>query len=197
LAYEGNVTRYPYDPAAARKLLDAAGHPIRSDGKRFTLIYTTTQGQERRLLAEAFAAMLAKVGIELRIRTYEWPTFYSDIQRGNFDVTSMAWIGINDPHHYFMVFDSAMTPPRGLNRSGYSNPRMDRLLLQGEAALDPAQRKAIYSEVQKLAAQDLPYVSLWWQDNVAVMSPAVSGFMPFPNGSLRSFPGVSLAPAAR
>ena len=51
--------------------------------------------------------------------------------------------------------------------------------------------------MQKLAAQDLPYVSLWWQDNVAVMSPEVSGFVPFPNGSLRSFAGVSLAPAAR
>jgi peptide/nickel transport system substrate-binding protein len=196
-AYEPNVTRYPYDPQSARRLLDAAGHPLRSDGKRFTLVYTTTQGEERRLLAEAFAAMLAKVGIELRIRTYEWPTFYSDIQRGNFDVTSMAWIGINDPHHYYMVFDSAMTPPKGLNRSGYSNPQMDRLLEEGEAALDPARRKAIYSEVQKLAAEDLPYVSLWWQDNVAVMSPEVSGFMPFPNGSMRSFAGVSLAPAAR
>ena len=57
--------------------------------------------------------MLAKVGIELRIRTYEWPTFYSDIQRGNFDLTSMAWIGINDPHHYYMVFDSSDDAAKG------------------------------------------------------------------------------------
>lgn len=63
-AYEANVTRYPYDPQSARRLLDAAGYPLRRDGKRFTLAYTTTQGEERRLLAEAFAAMLAKVGIE-------------------------------------------------------------------------------------------------------------------------------------
>jgi ABC-type transport system substrate-binding protein len=195
-AYEPNVTRHAYDPQAARKLLDAAGYPMRSGGKRFTLVYTTTQGEERRLLAEAFAAMLAKVGIELRIRTFEWPTFYTDVQRGNFDLTSMAWIGINDPHHYYMVFDSAMTPPRGLNRSGYSNPQMDRLLEKAEAALDPARRKAIYSEVQKLAAHDLPYISLWWQDNVAVMSREVSGFQPFPNGSLRSFASISLAPPA-
>ena len=196
-AYEADVPRYPYDPQVASRLLDAAGHPLRADGKRFTLAYTTTQGQERRLLAEAFAAMLAKVGIELRIRTYEWPTFYSDIQRGNFDVTSMAWIGINDPHHYYMVFDSAMTPPKGLNRSGYSNPDMDRLLEAGEAALDPARRKSIYSRVQKLAAQDLPYISLWWQDNIAVMNHAVNGFEPFPNGSLRSLARVSVAPSER
>lgn len=194
-AYEPDVTVYPYDPQAARKLLDAAGYPMRRDGKRFTLVYKTTQGEERRLLAEAFAAMLAQIGIELKIRTYEWPTFYSDIQRGNFDLTSMAWTGINDPHHYYMVFDSHMTPPAGLNRGGYSNPAMDRLLQQGEVTLDPAQRKAIYSSVQKLAASDLPYVSLWWQDNVAVMSPQVTGFEPYPNGSLRSFATLSLRPA--
>jgi peptide/nickel transport system substrate-binding protein len=194
-AYEPSVTRYPYDPQAARRLLDAAGYPIRSGGKRFSLIYTTTQGEERRLLAEAFAAMLAKVGIEFRIRTFEWPTFYADVQRGNFDITSMAWIGINDPHHYYTVFDSAMTPPRGRNRSGYSNPQMDRLLEEAEAALDPAARTAIYSQVQKIAARDLPYVSLWWQDNVAVMTRDVSGFTPFPNGSLRSFASISLSGA--
>ena len=193
-AYEPDVAHYPYNPQAARELLDAAGYPMRS-GRRFTLVYKTTQGEERRLLAEVFAAMLAKVGIELRIRTFEWPTFYSDIQRGNFDLTSLAWIGINDPHHYNMVFDSQMTPAKGLNRSGYSNPQMDRLLAAGEAALDPARRKAIYSEVQKLAARDLPYISLWWQDNVAVMTPGVNGFEPYPNGSLRSLAGMSLAPA--
>ena len=55
-AYEPNVTGYPYDPQAARMLLEAAGYPMRPDGKRFTLVYKTTQGEERRLLAEAFAA---------------------------------------------------------------------------------------------------------------------------------------------
>ncbi len=194
-AYEPNVTGYPYDPQAARMLLDAAGYSMRPDGKRFTLVYKTTQGEERRLLAEAFAAMLAEVGIGLKIQTYEWPTFYSDIQRGNFDLTSLAWIGINDPHHYYLVFDSRMMPPNGLNRGGYSNSEMDRLLEEAEVTLDPARRKAIYSAVQKLAASDLPYASLWWQDNVAVMSREVTGFEPYPNGSLRSFATLSLEPS--
>jgi len=194
-AYEPNVTSYPYDTRAARMLLDAAGYPMRPDGKRLTLVYKTTQGEERRLLAEAFAAMLAEVGIELKIQTYEWPTFYSDVQRGSFDLTSLAWIGINDPHHYYMVFDSRMKPPNGLNRGGYSNPEMDRLLEEAEVTMDPARRKAIYAAVQKLAASDLPYVSLWWQDNVAVMSHEVTGFEPYPNGSLRSFATLSLEPS--
>src|SRR5258706_15696030 len=40
--YSGDVPRYEYDPAAARRLLDEAGLPVRADGRRFTLTYKTT-----------------------------------------------------------------------------------------------------------------------------------------------------------
>jgi ABC-type transport system substrate-binding protein len=62
--------------------------------------------------------------------------------------------------------------------------------------LDPVARREIYAGVQKIAAADLPYVSLWWMDNVVVMNRRVKGFMPLPNGSLRSLATVSLTPAA-
>ncbi len=201
-AYDGNVTRYNYDPTAARRLLDEAGYPAGTDGMRpLALVYKATP--EGRRLGEALQAMLRSVGIALTVRSNEWATFYSDIQRGNFDLTSMQWVGINDPHHYYMVFDSKMTPPRGLNRGSYSNPEMDALVEQGDVTLDGAARRAIYARVQTLAADDLPYVSLWWLDNVAVMSRRLAGFTPFPNGSLRSFsnlrfagaPGAGLEPA--
>jgi peptide/nickel transport system substrate-binding protein len=187
-AFESDVTRYHYDPEAARRLLDQAGYPEpagNSRRMRFTLVYKTTP--EGRRLAEAFQAMLKRVGIGIDIRSNEWATFYSDVQRGNFDLTSMRWVGIIDPHHYYQVFDSRMVPPHGLNRGAYANPAMDRLLEAAEVAFEPARRREIYAEVQRLAADDLPYVSLWWQDNVVVMSKRIAGFAPYPNGSLISF----------
>ena len=69
---------------------------------------------------------------------------------------------------------------------------MDRLVEAGDATLDEAARKKIYAEVQQLAADDLPYVSLWWQDNVVVMNRSVVGFEPYPNGSLRSLADLKL-----
>jgi len=187
-AFESAVMRYRFDPDAAKRLLDQAGYPESDRGGRrvrFALVYKTTP--EGRRLAEAFQAMLKRVGIELEIRSNEWATFYSDIQRGNFDLTSMRWVGISDPHHYYQVFDSQMVPPHGLNRGAYSNPVMDRLLEAAEIELEPTRRREIYAEVQKLAADDLPYLSLWWPDNVAVMSKRLTGFAPYPNGSLLSF----------
>ncbi len=184
-AYDGDVATYPYDPAQAKTLLAAAGFAADPSGKR-DLVLTYKCAPEGIRMAEIIQAMLRRVGIEVRIRSNEWATFYDDMQRGNFDIAAMPWIGIRDPHHYLMVFDSRMPPPRGMNRGDYSNAQMDALVEAGDATLDQTSRKQIYAQVQKLAADDLPYVSLWWQDNVFVISHRVSGFRPYPNGSLLS-----------
>ena len=190
-AYSAAVPTYGYDPDRARRLLDDAGFRADRSGKRdLTLVYKCTPEGVR--MAEIIQAMLARIGITVRIRSNEWATFYEDMQRGNFDIAAMPWIGIRDPHHYYMVFDSRMTPPRGLNRGSYSNPEMDRLVEAGDATLDQDARKKIYAQVQQLAAADLPYVSLWWHDNVMVMNRALAAFRPSPNGSLLPLADLSL-----
>jgi peptide/nickel transport system substrate-binding protein len=191
-AYDGAVMRYAYDPARARGLLEAAGYS--SPARRLHLIYNTTP--EGRRLAEALQAMLSRVGIVIEIHTNEWATFYGDLRNGNFDIASSQWVGVGDPHQYYEIFDSRMTPAnRGSNRGDYSNPLMDQLVEAGDNALDLAARRSIYVQVQQLAAEDLPYVSLWWDDNVAAMDRRLTGFLPYPNGSLISLATASLPPA--
>ncbi|HZC45842.1 MAG TPA: ABC transporter substrate-binding protein [Candidatus Acidoferrum sp.] len=191
-AYEANVTSYSYDPEKARQLLDQAGYPAGSNGMRgLRFDYKTTPEGAR--MGEVFQAMFQRVGIELTIRTLEFAAYYADIQAGNFDLTSAQWIGIKDPNFYYMVFDSKKIPPHGQNRGYYSNPAMDRLLEQGMTTVDPDARKKIYAQVQQLAADELPYVSLWWVDNVAVMNRRLIGFDAYPNGSLRSLATLTLS----
>lgn len=189
-AYDSAVTTYSYDPQRARQLLEEAGFSAK---RKLTLVYKCAPEGMR--MGEIVQAMLGRVGIAVRIRSNEWGTFYADMQRGNFDIAAMPWIGIRDPHHYRMVFDSQSTPPHGLNRGDYANPAMDRLLEAGDATIDEAARKKIYAQVQQLAADDLPYVSLWWQDNVVVMNDALAGFTPYPNGSLLALGDLILEPA--
>jgi peptide/nickel transport system substrate-binding protein len=191
-AFEGNVTTYSYDPEKARQLLDQAGFPVRKGGKR-GLRFEFKTAPEGARVGEIFQAMLQRVGIEMTIRTLEFATYYADIQAGNFDLTSLQWVGINDPNQYYRVFDSKKTPPHGENRGYYSNPKMDRLVEAGKTSVDPDVRKKIYAQVQQLAADDLPYVSLWWVDNVAVMNRRLAGFEAYPNGSLRSLATLQLA----
>jgi peptide/nickel transport system substrate-binding protein len=192
-AYEPNVTTYPYDLSKSRELLEEAGYAAGPGGMRnLRFVYKTTPEQLR--FATALQAMLRQAGIELDIRTNEFATFYSDVQRGNFDLMSLQWVGFTEPNQYYATFDSNMMPPRGYNRGHYSNPDMDRLLEEGQTTFDITARRKIYARVQEIAADDLPYVSLWWDDIVVVMNRDLSGFEPTPSGSLASLATIRIAP---
>ncbi|HXV79118.1 MAG TPA: ABC transporter substrate-binding protein [Candidatus Binatia bacterium] len=193
-AYEDAVHKWPYNPEHAKQLLDGAGF-LDPDGdgprSRFKLSFKSTNLDLRRRIAEALKEQLQHVGVELEIRTYEWGTFFGDIKKGNFHLYSLAWVGIQDPDIYYQIFHSASVPPNGDNRGHYSNTLVDQLLEKGRKAMDTAERKRIYGEVQRILAEDLPYIPLWWWKNVVVKTPSLQGFVPYPDGDFTSFKKVA------
>jgi peptide/nickel transport system substrate-binding protein len=185
-AYTGAVTRHPFDPTRAAELLRAAGLGPDADGALRRFSYKTSTVELRRRIAEVFQHDLARFGLLLDVRSYEWATFYDDVRRGNFELYSLAWVGVRDPDVYFRIFHSSMRPPAGMNRAAYASPAMDGLLTAARATEDRDERRRLYGEVQRLAAEDLPIVPLWWAQNVAVKNRALVGFVPSPDGDLRS-----------
>lgn len=182
-AYDGNVAQYPYDPAKARHILDAAGYKPK-DGVRFHLTMKSSTDETTRLMAAVLQQQLRDVGIALDIRTFEFATFFSDITKGAYQVYSMRWIGGNqDPDIFEYVFDSASFPPKRANRTFYSNPKVDALIREGRTTLDQEKRKAIYAEVQQIVAEELPYINLWYVDNVVVHAKRLRGIEVSPSGN--------------
>lgn len=196
-AYEPSVAKWPYNPQKAKELLDRAGFPDPDgDGPlpRFKLSFKTTTLDLRRRTAEAFKDQLQKVGIDLEVRSYEWGTFYSDIKKGNFHLYSLSWVGVMDPDIFHHLFHSNSVPPQGNNRGRYNDSEIDELTERGRSTLMFSERKRIYSRIQKRLAYDLPYIPLWWTTNVAVINPAIEGFVPYPDGDLISLKRVSFLP---
>jgi peptide/nickel transport system substrate-binding protein len=176
------------DVRRARRLLDRAGYPD-PDGPgprpRMRFTYKTSTDPGRRRLAQAIQAQLARVGIALDVRTFEWGTLYADVRSGNFQLTALAWVGVSDPDIYFMAFHSSMQPPAGFNRGRYRSRVMDRLTAEARTTIDPAVRRTLYTRVQRRAARDLPVVPLWWEDRVVIQTRRLRGFEPSPSGDLR------------
>ena len=182
-AYDGDVTKYPYDPAKARALLDAAGYPA-VKGVRFRITMKTSTEESSRSMAAVFQQQLREIGIALDIRSFESATFFSDVTRGEFQVYSLRWIGGNeDPEIFSYVFDSANIIPKGANRQNYSNPRVDALIAQARVEPDQNARKRDYAEIQQILAEDLPYINLWYFNNVMVSSRRVQGLTLNPSGN--------------
>jgi len=188
--YEGNVASYAYNPEKARALLDAAGlKDPDGDGPapRMTLELKTSNNDQVVGIARIIQAQLAGIGIRVEIRSFEWGTFYGDVKSGNFQMTAMRWVGVTEPDFYFDIFHSSQVPPAGRNRGRYGDPLLDQLVEEGRFMLDPVKRKGIYARVQKKAARDLPYVSLWHANNVSIIHKRVNGYRQHPMGSFTSF----------
>ena len=182
-AYDADVAKYPYDPALARKLLDEAGYP-EHDGVRFHLEMKTSTEESTRLLAAVLQQQLREVGIALDIRSFEFATFYSDITKGAYQLHSLRWVGGNlDPDIFEYVFATKSFAPKRANRTFYSNPKVDQLIEESHATLDQSQRKLLFDQIQQIVAEDLPYINLWYYDNVIVHTKRVRGLELNPAGN--------------
>jgi len=196
-AYEPNVPSYDYDPARAEQVLDAAGFPRRAGdggkGMRLRLTLKTSTEELSRLLGAVLQEQWRRVGVELELRPYEFATLYADITRGSFQLFTLRWIGANnDPDIFEYVFHSRKIPPDGANRGHYRNPRLDALLDHARVEPDRARRRRIYSEVQKIVAEDLPYLSLWYLDNVCVHRQRVANVELTPAGDYDFLSSITL-----
>jgi peptide/nickel transport system substrate-binding protein len=185
-AFEGNVETYPHDPGRARELLDEAGWQD-PDGPgpqfRFRLTFKTSTDESTRQVAAVIQQQLKEVGIQVDLRSYEFGTFYGDIVRGNFQMFTLRWIGgNNDPDLFERVFHSREAPPKGYNRGRYENSRVDELIEFARKEADVDKRKAAYSELQKIVADELPYISLWYLKTTCVYNRRLSNIELSPAG---------------
>jgi peptide/nickel transport system substrate-binding protein len=185
-AYEPGIRRYEYNPQQAERLLDSAGFPRQAEtgGMRMKLTLKTSTEESSRLLAAVLQEQWRKVGVDLDVRPLEFATLFSDMARGSFEIFTLRWIGANnDPDTFFdYIFDSKMIPPAGANRGHYRNPEVDALLEQARIESDQKKRRQLFSKVQKIIAEDIPYVSLWFMDNISVHRKRISDLQLSPTG---------------
>jgi len=184
-AYEPDITRYGYDPQTAERLLDTAGLTRKPEngGMRVNLTLKTSTEESTRLLGAVLQEQWRKVGVDLELRSLEPATLFSDIARGDFELYTLRWIGANnDPEFYEFAFSSKRIPPMGGNRGHYRNPEVDALLDRARVESDKEKRRKLFSKVQKIIAEDLPYLSLWFMDNVSVHRKRISDVQISPTG---------------
>lgn len=171
---------YDHDPDEARRLLGTLGYGLQ---KPLAIEFKSSTDPFRLRLATIIQAQLAAVGIDMRIRSYEWGAFYGDIKAGRFQMYSLAWVGVKSPDILRYVFHSNSLPPQGANRGRYRNAQVDAWLAAAESNTDEAERIAAYGAVQRQVMEDLVYVPLWYEQNVAVAHRSLTGYRPGIDGN--------------
>lgn len=167
------LSGYPYDPDRARVLLREAGY---SDSHRPTLLYKTSTDPFRLRLATIIQDHLKNVGIEVIIQSHDWGTFYGDIKAGRFQMYSLAWVGVKTPDIFRYAFHSQSIPPAGANRGHFASQVADQLIAEAEASPDHSYQQRLFRALQVHFLETLPYVPLWYEDQICFFSTLITGY---------------------
>lgn len=182
-AGNAELTGYEYDPDKAKALLKQAGYDLNTP---LQVSYKTSSDPFRLRLATIIQDQLKSVGINIDIRSYDWGTFYGDIKAGRFQMYSLSWVGLKMPDVFRYVFHSTSIPPNGANRGRFDKAQVDSLIETAE--LEPSLTKQVeyYRELQQILFDALPFVPLWYEDNVVAMRKDIQGYTLSTDGNFDS-----------
>lgn len=176
------VPKYPYDPAKAKALLDAAGYKpgadgIRAkDGQRLSFNIMVQAGRSTDEDAEqVIIASMKAIGVELKPDNKSGVAFRDARYKGGYDLFYSGWITAADPT-YSVFFGT-----KGVNNGqGYSNPKIDALLATAESTLDATARGKALRDFQTLLMQDLPSIPVTSNPSMIAVTDKLGGFVPNP-----------------
>ncbi len=192
--YSADVRRFdtPDRIATANKLLDDAGLKRGADGMRFKITHDILPyGEQWQRLGEYFKQAMAEIGIDVTLRYEDVPTFLRRVFTNyDFDITTNFYYGLADPVlgvHRQYVTDQIRQGTVFVNSTRYSNPRVDALLKQATIENDPAKRKSLYAEFQKIVVDDSPIVWVFDMQFVNIYNKKFHDLIVSPLGVYGSF----------
>ena len=195
-AYDKTIKPYPWDMNKAKQLLAAAGWKDvdgdkilenKVDGKEVEMKFTiaTNAGRQvRERIAQIAQQYWQQLGAKVDLSFQESTTLYGDsLDNRKFDVIMFGWITGADPDETTM-YHSKQIPtkdnPVGQNYAGYKNAKVDELLDKGSVLLNQEDRIPIYKQIQKIVADELPMLYVYYMVDVDVAPKNLQNWKPAP-----------------
>ena len=170
--YDAKITGLPFDPAKAKSLLAEAGFP---GGKGLPPLVLTFREKQPDLAktAEVIKEQLSAVGIPVDLNEMEWGVFLKKTDNREIEFFHMRWSAdYLDPQNFLSVLLTSKAPE---NRTGYNNPAYDKLCAQADGESNAQKRLALYNTAEKMVVDDAPWVPVYYQKDLELMKPYVSG----------------------
>ncbi len=181
-AYDPATPPIPYDPEAARKLLQGRTLDL-------TLAIAPQIINGSPLVAAILQENLRRIGVRTTVKQYPSGMFYATpalggvLGGGHYQLAYDAWWVLgNDPDDSWN-FACDERPPVGLNYSMWCDARADTATRDAMATLDRGRRRADYAAVQHAIATQLPVFTLWQVRIPNAYKTYLHGVAPSPAGS--------------
>lgn len=195
-AYSADLPSYAYDPEAARALLDEAGWTVGADGHRMKdgkplsiVVRTHSEDPDRRQVAEVLQAVLAAEGIDATTNIVDWPTFFSDVQAGSYQMAIVGWLNLNNPD---AAFYRQFTEGGAANYGKCVDSELDALIRQARATLDQTEARELYRQAATKVVDNAFYIFLQYQEYISAHRDSLQGYVVNPVQNFNSMSKVSL-----
>jgi peptide/nickel transport system substrate-binding protein len=175
--YQKNYPVTKRDLDKAKALMKEAGVTT-----PFDVDFMVPKGEETQAVAEVLQAMVAEIGINLKIRVTEFATSLKQGEIGEYQAYLLAWSGRPDPDGNLYIFHKCHAPQ---DDPGYCNPEVDKLLDDGRAAPTFEARKAIYEKLTKIILTDIPKLYLYHRRVLIAHTARLEGYNQMPDGLVR------------
>lgn len=171
--FQENAMEFTYDPEKAKQKLEEAGYPNGEGLPTLKLGFNIGSGHE--MIAEAIQADAKDLGVNIEVEGYEWGTLLEKAQKGEINFFRLGWLADYPTMDNFLfpLFYSKSAD----NYSGYSNPEVDKLLLEARKTLDEEERIAKYREVEKMILKEGAFAPIYFYGSRRIIQPYVKGFI--------------------
>ena len=181
-AYTDEVTKYAFDPARARALLDEAGWQAAGNGIRqkdgvplaFTLI-TQAGFAVRESVSQVLQRQFRDVGVDMKVQLVDGTSISSLWFEGNFDAMLHWWQMPADPE-LTLFFAADRVPPHGRNINYFDDAEVTRLVYAADRTVDIDERKRLLRLAQQRIADLVPELPLYSVTKLDAIPAALRGF---------------------
>lgn len=162
LGHDSSSLPERYDPAAARKLLAAAGYP---QGFMLTLHGPNNRYINDGQVLQTLAQFFSRIGVRTRVETLPLSSYFGKARGGAFSVSLLGWGSLAGDFalRSLLGTSNAETGWGSWNWGHYSNAALDRQIQAALASVDDRQRSAIASQAMSIALKDQAAIPLYHQ----------------------------------
>lgn len=181
--YNKGVKDMDYNPEKAKELLKKAGFPNGFETELWTLPVSRPYNPNGKKMGEMMQADLAKVGIKVKLVTYDWPTYLAKSKKGEHAMMQMGWTGDNgDPDNFLNVLLGCPAVSAGSNYARWCHKSYAALMDKARTVTDIKERAKLYEKAQTIFKEEAPWVTIAHSKVFRVMSKKVDGYKIDPFG---------------
>ncbi|MGE0528116.1 MAG: ABC transporter substrate-binding protein [Bdellovibrionales bacterium] len=152
---------YEYNVETAKALLKKAGYPKGFEAELWTLPVSRPYNPNGKKMGELMQADLARVGIRVKLVSYDWPTYLAKGRKGEHQMLQLGWTTDNgDPDNFLGTLLSCAAVEGGGNFSRWCNKQYDQVITKAKTVSDVKKRIPEYHKAQEIFKQQVPWVTL-------------------------------------